>query len=94
MLPLAIALLAVQGSAELHAPFAVEAGGQVLDVDGGNSAPAWADLTGDGLPDLLVGQLEEGRVRLYRNVGTRGAPRFVHFELLRAGDGLLGVPFG
>lgn len=94
MRALLIALCAGPGSEELQAPFAVEAGGRVLDVAGGNSAPGWADLTGDGLPDLLVGQLEEGRVRLYPNVGTRGAPRFERFELLRAGDGLLGVPFG
>ena len=80
--------------AELLAPFAVEAGGKAIDVEGGNSAPAWFDADGDGLSDLLVGQFEEGRVRLYKNRGERGAPRFEGFEYLRAGDGWLSVPFG
>jgi hypothetical protein len=88
-----LALLSIPG-AELQAPFVVEAGGRVIDVTGGNSAPAWADLTGDGVPDLLVGQFDQGRVRLYRNVGARGAPRFVDFELLRAGQGFVDVPYG
>ena len=91
---LAALLLGLAPGDGLAPPFAVEAAGRPIDVAGGNSAPAWADVSGDGLPDLLVGQFEEGRVRLYRNAGTRSAPRFEGFELLRAGDGLLGVPFG
>jgi hypothetical protein len=43
---------------------------------GRRSRPAVVDLTGDGLLDLLVGR-ESGGVVLYRNVGTRTAPRFV-----------------
>ena len=43
---------------------------------GRRSRPAVADLTGDGLPDLLVGR-ESGGAVLYRNAGTRAAPRFV-----------------
>jgi hypothetical protein len=43
---------------------------------GRRSRPAVVDLTGDGLPDLLVGR-ESGGVVLYRNAGTRMAPRFV-----------------
>jgi len=79
---------------ELAPPFRVEAGGAAIDVPGGNSAPFFHDLDGDGLRDLLVGQFEEGCVRVYRNVGARGAPRFEGFELLRAGDGLAKVPYG
>ena len=85
--------LALQAG-ELAPPFLVEAGGSAIDVAGGNSAPFVRDLDGDGLFDLLVGQFEEGRVRAYRNVGARGAPRFERFELLRAGDGELRVPYG
>lgn len=87
-----LALLLQAG--ELQPPFLVEAAGGRIDVTGGNSAPFVHDLDGDGLFDLLVGQFEEGRVRHYRNVGRRGAPRFAGFELLRAERGLLGVPFG
>lgn len=86
-------VLAVQAG-ELAPPFLVEADGSAIDVPGGNSAPFVHDQDGDGLDDLLVGQFEGGGVRLYRNVGQRGAPRFVKFELLRAGEELLRVPYG
>jgi hypothetical protein len=89
---LAIALFLQTG--ELAPPFLVEAGGSVIDVAGGNSAPFLHDLDGDGLLDLLVGQFEGGRVRAYRNVGRRGAPRFAESEFLRAGEGELRVPYG
>lgn len=45
-----------------------------LDV-GRRAAPALIDLNGDGLPDLAVGS-EAGGLRLFRNVGTAGAPHF------------------
>ena len=79
---------------ELDAPFVVEADGRAIDVPGGNSAPFFHDLDGDGLRDLLVGQFEDGCVRVYKNVGARGAPRFAGFELLRAGGELAKVPYG
>jgi hypothetical protein len=51
----------------------------------GNSFPWFGDFDGDGKPDLLVGQYGdsrpgklagEGRLRIYRNLGTRERPRF------------------
>jgi hypothetical protein len=50
-----------------------------------NSFPWFADFDGDGKPDLLVGQVGdsrsgklagEGRLRIYRNLGAQGRPRF------------------
>jgi hypothetical protein len=84
----------LSGGGELAPPFPVEAGGRAIDVEGGNSAPFWQDLDGDGLAELLVGQFEQGCVRVYKNLGAKGAPRFDGFEFLRAGDGLLRVPYG
>lgn len=89
-----LAALAGLPAGELEAPFRVEAGGQPIDVSGGNAAPAWHDLDGDGLADLLVGQFEQGCVRVYPNVGRAGAPRFVEWHYLRAGAELLKVPYG
>ena len=43
---------------------------------GRRSRPTLADLTGDGVPDLLVGR-ESGGAIFYRNAGTQRAPRFV-----------------
>jgi len=42
---------------------------------GSNTAPAIADIDGDGLPDILIG-VASGRLLLYKNVGTKTAPRF------------------
>ena len=64
-------------------------------------------MTGDGLLDLVVGR-ESGGLVLYRNTGTRTAPRFVEDRALTAplppmsspvlvdldGDGLLDVLSG
>lgn len=89
-----LALVLGDPAAELAPPFLVEAGGSPIDVAGGNSAPFWHDLDGDGLLDLLVGQYEEGCVRVYPNVGRRGAPRFAEWHYLRAGEELVRVPYG
>jgi hypothetical protein len=54
----------------------------MLDV-GEGSAPAFADLDGDGLPDMLVGNYADVRngtyrstLSYYRNTGTRAQPTF------------------
>jgi hypothetical protein len=89
-------------------PIRLRAGEELIDVTQGHAAPAWADLDGDGLPDLLVGELGDqpwkeapaeggpglhsGRVRVYRNHGTREQPLFREFVYLRAGDGPAAVP--
>ncbi|MSR62436.1 MAG: hypothetical protein EXS08_08325 [Planctomycetes bacterium] len=92
---LALLLLAQQTPAsELLAPFLVQDGEHALDVEDGNSAPFLHDLDGDGLRELVVGQFGAGRVRVYTNRGTRGAPRFAGFEYLRAGEAFASVPYG
>ena len=42
---------------------------------GSNTAPAFADIDGDGLVDLIIGTAS-GRMLLYRNTGTKTSPRF------------------
>lgn len=42
---------------------------------GSNTTPALADLDGDGLLDLVIGE-STGQVNLYRNVGSRTQPSF------------------
>jgi hypothetical protein len=52
--------------------------GQKMDFDvlqGARTTFAVADFDGDGLPDLVVGDTY-GKVRHYRNTGTKQAPRF------------------
>ena len=31
--------------------------------------PCWADIDGDGKKDLLVGQFNEGKIRVFKNLG-------------------------
>lgn len=42
---------------------------------GSNTVPAFADIDGDGLVDLIIGTAS-GRMLLYRNTGTRSTPKF------------------
>lgn len=72
----------------------VVAGGEPIDVDIGHAAPYFGDFDGDGLNDLLVGQFGDGKLRIYRNVGTRGEPKFDRFTWFAAGDGEGRVPSG
>ncbi|MFC1529243.1 hypothetical protein ACFL6R_00830 [Gemmatimonadota bacterium] len=69
----------VQQTSDLEAPFQVQANGTPIDVDYGHAAPSFVDWDGDGIKDLLVGQFDECKLRIYRNVGTEAAPGFDHY---------------
>jgi hypothetical protein len=86
MLPgILIALMGQGPSIKLDTPFLATAGGKPIKVDIGHSAPILADFNDDKLPDLLVGQFGEGKLRIYKNVGTRTQPKFDKFEWFQAG---------
>ncbi len=53
----------------------VMASGAPLNVGTLRSSPAVADVTGDGLKDLIAGDTE-GRLLLWRNTGTNQSPTF------------------
>ena len=72
---------------------ALRAGGKPIHVEG-DAGPLVADWDGDGVPDLLVGQFGEGKLRIYKNVGTASAPRFDSFTWLKAGDKEARIPSG
>ena len=62
--------------------FAMKTGGAVYV--GYRSSPVFADADGDGLRDLLSGDTE-GRIWLFRNVGTALAPQFDEPVFVTAG---------
>jgi len=77
---------------DLAAPVAILADGKPINVDIGHAAPFVADFAGDGTLHLLVGQFEEGKLRIYRNEGPKNQPRFGNFTWFLEGEGK--VPAG
>ncbi len=81
-------------SGGLAPPVKLTAGGKPIDVDIGHAAPCLADLNGDGVRHLLVGQFGEGKLRIYRNTGTRTEPRFGALAWFKDGAATGRVPSG
>ena len=80
---------------ELSAPVQVQANGKPLDVErDGHAAPFVGDFFGDSTLALMVGQYHEGRLRIYRNTGTRRNPKFESYIWFKAGGKIASVPVG
>ena len=103
ILPLAVAMAAatqVQAqSPDLEQPFAVQSGGETLDIGMvGHAAPLFTDWDGDGLKDLLVGEFGiddvMGTLRVYKNTGNARSPKFNDFIHVKAGGDVQLVPTG
>ena len=57
-------------AAEFAAPVRMQAGGEPVRVERpGYAAPCWADIDSDGKKDLLVGQFNGGKIRVFKNLG-------------------------
>ena len=80
---------------ELAAPVNVTAGGKAIDTGGvGYAAQFFSDFDGDGVRDLLIGEFSQGKLRIYRNVGTNTKPRFEGYEWFQNGAPTGRVPTG
>jgi hypothetical protein len=80
---------------ELLPPVPVLAAGKPLDIEReGHAAPCVGDFFEDGTLALLVGQYNDGRLRIYRNTGTRTQPKFESYRWFEADGKVASVPFG
>ena len=79
---------------DLAAPVRLDAGGSPIAVEVGHAAPFVCDLDRDGRPDLLVGQMGGGKLRLFRNAGSSPGPTYEPAAPVRAGDAEATVPSG
>jgi hypothetical protein len=58
------------GAAEFDRPVRLKVDGVAVRVESpGYAAPCWADVDGDGKKDLLVGQFNKGKIRVFKNLG-------------------------
>jgi len=90
-----VSLVPASSAAEIfQPPFRVSDAKGLIDVDIGHAAPLVTDFDGDGVPDLLVGQFGDGKLRIYKNVGTAKAPRFDGFSWFKTGEQDGRIPSG
>jgi len=79
---------------EFDSPVKVKAGGEEVAVEApGYAAPCVANVDGDGVEDLLVGQFRGGKISFYK--GSRdefGSLSFAKHQWLMAGDEPAAVP--
>ena len=96
----AVTLLLLIGVALSHAqaplfenPILLNHEGVVIDV-GNYGSPFMYDWNRDNKKDLIVGQFDNGSVRLYLNTGEHLNPSFSSFSYLLAGGIPITLPFG
>ncbi len=77
-------------AADFEPPVRLKADGAAIRVESpGYAAPCWADLKGDGKMQLLVGQFNQGKIRVFRH---QGAEKFAPGNWLQAGGKVAEVP--
>jgi len=67
--------------------------GVPIDV-GYYGAPTMYDWNHDGAKDLILGQYDYGKIRLYLNIGPDTAPYFNGYTFFEAGDSEITLPYG
>jgi hypothetical protein len=75
-------------------PRQINGGDKAIVVEApGYASPGLADLNGDGVPDLLVGQFREGKIGFYKGSKSKdGKLSFGAHEWLQAGGEIAKIP--
>ena len=91
-------------AAEADSPAVLQAGVYIYDGanpilvqdDGypGYAIPTVVDWNNDGKKDLIVGEFDQGYIRLYLNQGTDSNPVFNGYSLIQSGGAPITQPFG
>ncbi len=78
------------GAADFKPPVRLMAGDQAVRVEApGYACPCWADIDGDGKPELLVGQFAGGKIKVFKH---QGGEQFAAGTWLQAGGKVAEVP--
>jgi len=72
----------------------LQADGQTIAVDGGESVPYVVDWTNDGKKDLVVGQFTDGNVHLFSNIGTDSNPVLTSSGLIQSSGAPITTTYG
>ena len=81
---------AFSSAADFEPPVRLKAGDAAIRVESpGYAAPCWADLKGDGKKHLLVGQFNQGKIRVFKHLG---AEKFAPGTWLQAEGKVAEVP--
>jgi hypothetical protein len=77
-------------AADFEPPVRLKAGDGAVRVESpGYAAPCWTDIDGDGKKELLVGQFNKGKIRVFKHLN---AEKFSAGEWLQAEGKVAEVP--
>lgn len=88
-----LAPLALGVTPQFKGPEQITDSGVPIDV-GYYGAPAMVDWNTDGAKDLILGQFNQGKIRLYLNQGADELPEFNGYTFFQSGGVDITLPYG
>lgn len=83
----------VASAADFEKAVRLKGGDEFIRVEGpGWACPGLADIDADGKLDLLVGQFNKGKIRVFKGSGAKGEFKFAAGDWLKAEGAVAEVP--